>query len=104
MNRGEFKQAVDSVLPKDKEVPEYTDRDYEIIEYVYNFHPSISETQGRKQIAELFVNFGMTLINDMVPRAELMEKKEKELSAAREAIRKIEKEIKDIRAGKAIIF
>ena len=37
---------------------DFTDKEYETIETVYTFHPSISETEGRKQIANLFDNFG----------------------------------------------
>ena len=48
------------------------------------------------------MNFGMALIVDMVPRAELMAKKEEELRAARAALRKAEEEIEEIRKGGAI--
>lgn len=48
--------------------------DYDIIEFVYSFHPVISETEGKKQIADLFSLGGMALICDMYPRA-LVQKK-----------------------------
>lgn len=93
---------VAEVTPKEKPIPEVPDREYSIIEKVYTFHPAISETEGKLQIAELYVNFGMALIMDMVPRAELMAKKEEELRAARAALRKVEEEIEEIRKGGAI--
>lgn len=93
---------VAEVTPKEKKIPEVPDREYSIIEKVYTFHPAISETEGKRQIAELYVNFGMALIVDMVPRAELMAKKEEELRAARAALRKVEEEIEEIRKGGAI--
>lgn len=102
MNKQEFMSKVAEVTPKEKQIPEVPDREYYIIEKVYTFHPAISETEGKRQIAELYVNFGMALIMDMVPRAELMAKKEEELRAARAALRKVEEEIEEIRKGGAI--
>ncbi len=90
------------VTPKEKQIPEVSDREYTIIERVYTFHPAISETEGKRQIAELYVNFGMALIMDMVPRAELMAKKEEELRAARWELKKLQEEIEEIRKGGAI--
>ena len=95
-------EKVAEVTPKEKQIKEVPDREYSIIEKVYTFHPAISETEGKRQIAELYVNFGMVLIMDMVPRAELMAKKEEELRAARAALRKAEEEIEEIRKGGAI--
>lgn len=102
MNKQEFMSKVAEVSQKEKQIPEVPDREYSIIEKVYTFHPAISETEGKRQIAELYVNFGMALIMDMVPRAELMAKKEEELRAARAALRKVEEEIEEIRKGGAI--
>ena len=75
------------------------DTDYALIERVYTFHPAISETEGKRQIAELYVNFGMVLIMDMLPRAEVMAKKESELREARAALSRIQEEIEEIRRG-----
>lgn len=102
MNKQEFMEKVAEVAPKEKQIKEVPDREYSIIEKVYTFHPAISETEGKRQIAELYVNFGMALIMDMVPRAELMAKKEEELRAAQIALNKAREEIEEIRKGGAI--
>lgn len=75
---------------------DFTDDEYEIIEYVYNFHPSISETEGKKQIAYLFDNYGIRIIADMMPTAvkareyeELIAKKRHELEELQEAYNKL---------------
>lgn len=102
MNKQEFMEKVAEVTPKEKQIQEVPDREYSIIEKVYTFHPAISETEGKRQIAELYVNFGMALIMDMVPRAELMAKKEEELRAAKIALSKVREEIEEIRKGGAI--
>lgn len=99
MNKQEF---IDKVAEITQKIPVVPDREYSIIEKVYTFHPAISETEGKRQIAELYVNFGMALIVDMVPRAELMAKKEEELRAAQIALNKVREEIEEIRKGGAI--
>ena len=97
MTREEFENSCIKIKPQDNKRP--TEAEYKLIEYVYTFHPAISEVEGKEQIATLYLNFGMSLIQDMKPRAELMEKKEKELRAAREALRRVQEEIAEIRAG-----
>ena len=47
----------------------FTDSAYAEIETVYTFHPSISETEGKKQIASLYDTFGKRIIADMLPTA-----------------------------------
>lgn len=46
-----------------------TEKEYKDIEFVYTFHPSISNTEGKKQITELYKIGGMRLIKDMIPTA-----------------------------------
>lgn len=67
MNKNEFLYACELITGKKKFT--ISDSDYEIIEIVYTFHPSISETRGKEQIALLYATFGMTVINDMLPHA-----------------------------------
>lgn len=76
-----------------------TDEEFGIITTVYNFHPSISETEGKDQIAELYNNFGMTVIRDMVPRAKEMQKLEGELMKARFEFERVQDAIKALREG-----
>lgn len=81
------KQEFKSLTTRD-----FTDKEYETIETVYTFHPSISETEGKKQIANLFDNFGFRIIADMLPTAVkareyegLIAKKRHELEELQEA-------------------
>lgn len=48
---------------------EVTQAQYDVVEIVYAFHPSISNTKGKEQVAYLFVNFGMRVFLDMLPTA-----------------------------------
>lgn len=70
--------------------------DYTVIEYVYTFHPSISETDGKKQIADLYKTFGMRVIKDMVQTAEKAEKLEAEIRAARIKLDNLKAEYEDL--------
>lgn len=99
MTKEEFMNKVAEATPKEKKIPVVSNTDYALIERVYTFHPAISETEGKRQIAELYVNFGMVLIMDMLPRAEVMAKKEEELREARAALSRIQEEIEEIRRG-----
>lgn len=97
MTREEFEKSCIEVKPQDNKRP--TESEYKLIEYVYTFHPSISAVEGKKQIAYLYMNFGMSIIRDMKPRADLMRKKERELRDARFAFEEIQDQIAEIRAG-----
>ena len=63
MNKAEFEQRVGKSVYKSE---------YEIIEKVYTWHPAISNTTGKDQIADLYTNFGMSVIRGMLPVAEKM--------------------------------
>ena len=58
-----------------------SDKDYEIIEYVYTYHPSIDPVKGKDQIAKLYETFGMRIIIDMIPTAEKAKHYEDEIRA-----------------------
>ena len=50
-----------------------TTDEMKLIDYVYMYHPSISDIGGKDQIAYLYVHFGMRLIRDMRNTAHVME-------------------------------
>lgn len=53
-----------------------TTDEMKLIDYVYMYHPSISNIDGKDQIAYLYVHFGMRLIRDMRNTAHAMEEYE----------------------------
>ena len=79
MNKQEFMSRVNKWNP---EVKEPTAIEYENIEYVYTWHPSIDSVKGKDQIAYLYVNFGMRVIYDMITTAHLAEEAEAEMNKA----------------------
>lgn len=80
MTKQELLKRINELFPEESRINCITDSEYAVIEKVHNFHPSISETGGWNQIAELYVKFGMAIINDMVPRAEAMQALERKLA------------------------
>jgi len=62
-----------------KSVP---DKEWGVIEFVYTWHPLISETKGKDQVAYLYDNFGIGIFNEMFAKAEKAMKLEMELSMA----------------------
>ena len=96
MNRAEFESRVEKRKGFTMSV---TEADWKIIEKVYTFHPSISETKGKEQIADLYTEYGMGIIRDMLPRAEVMQKLEDEQRKARAELDRITALIEETRAG-----
>lgn len=59
-----------------------TESEYKDIEFVYTFHPSISNTEGKTQIAQLYKIGGMRLIKDMLPTARKAQELDNKIMAA----------------------
>lgn len=97
MTREEFAARIKDI--DENASGEVTDKEWKDIEMVYNFHPSISETGGKNQIAMLYHTFGFRIIKDMLPTAQMMEIKERELRVARAALQKVQREMAEIKAG-----
>lgn len=62
MNKQEFEQRAGKTV---------SDKDYKVVELVYTWHPVISETEGKDQIAAIFNAGGMSVIQDMMETAEM---------------------------------
>lgn len=71
--------------------------EYNIIEFVYCWHPSISQTgyEGQEQIARLYSEFGMRIIKDMTATAQ-KGKLEKKLENAKAEVKRIEQELEKL--------
>ena len=78
-----------------------TNNEYSKIEYVYSWHPSISETSydGKEQIAELYSKYGMRIILDMLPTAKKCEELREELRVANMKVDRIKEKLKALKAG-----
>lgn len=78
---------------------EVSNKEYSEIEFVYTWHPSISETEGKKQIANLYQMFGMTVIKNMIETASIMQELDKEKRKAVQLLNSINKRIERVCKG-----
>ena len=72
---------------------EVSDREMNIIQTVYTFHPAIKDVGGKRQIAKLYLEFGMTVIQDMLPRAERMMILDREFHKAKAEMDRVKNEM-----------
>lgn len=79
------------------EIPE---KEYEVIEYVYQFHPVVSETSGKEEVAELWKSFGTSIFYDMLPRARAAEKIESEIRATRMHLEALLDQYNELKCGR----
>lgn len=93
MEKKEFEERIERSVP---------DADYKIIEMVYQFHPSIRETSGQEEVAELYKSFGMAIFYDMLPRAEKNSELEKQLLHAKAEVERIRDEMEELSLGNAL--
>lgn len=75
------------------------DEEYKVIETVYSFHPSISNTDGKEQVANLYVDFGFIILLDMLPRARVFQNIEYERAKINQSLRELEEEAYLARSG-----
>ena len=76
-----------------------TDEEYKAIEYVYTWHPSISNVKGKEQIVWIYCNLGMRGIYDMYGSAVTMENLDNRLRSAQARVKAIEEEIDNLKKG-----
>ena len=75
------RSSISVIFPVLSPVLDVSDLDedvFSVINTVYTFHPAIDDISGEDQIADLYVNYGISVIRDMLLRAERMKKLEKQ--------------------------
>lgn len=60
-------------------IKKISEEEYSLIEFVYTFHPLISETQGKEQVAFLYKNFGSGIFKEMEAKAVAAQKVESKI-------------------------
>lgn len=76
-----------------------SDKNYQVVNYIYNFHPSISNTEGKRQIAELYKLGGMRLMYDMLSTAKEAEELETKISKTNAELAKLKQQYEDLLHG-----
>lgn len=90
MMREEFNKLVSEKMYDGKPF-DVGNEDYEVIETVYNFHPAISGTDGKIQVADLYINFGYIVFLDMLPRALAIQNIESEEAVIKASLSELER-------------
>ena len=91
MMKSEFEALIGKEIPIDE---------YKVIDKVYTFHPAISETSGKKEIAELYMKFGLSVIQGMLPAAKAFELLEDQEALISNKIEVLEVKLAEIRETK----
>ena len=65
--------------------------DYAIIDFVYTWHPTISNTRGKQQIVSLYKSGGMDLMKNLLSVAAMQSVAEEQITfeSAREQVKKL---------------
>ena len=82
MNKMEFNAKVKAITGEE---PIVSENAWTQIQYVYTWHPCIDPVKGKEQIAYLYSEFGMRIIQDMIITANNAEEYEKEMNKAKAA-------------------
>lgn len=85
MTKQEFEQRIGAQISR---------QDYNVVEKVYMWHPSIPNAGGKDKIAELYKLGGMTLMQDMFARAQQIEQKDSDLRREYATLREKRDEIR----------
>lgn len=81
-------------LPEGARIP--SEKEFETIQFVYDYHPAIHPVEGKKQIAMLYGTFGMRIICDMLETARRAQEIEDERRELRARIEELENEYEDL--------
>lgn len=84
MIKEEFQEMIGQII---------SDQDYEIIDTVYNFHPTVNGVSGKEEVAELYKSFGMDIFYDLFPRAKRNLELKRKLNNAQEEITRIKEDM-----------
>lgn len=90
MTKQEFEEKVNGTV---------SDSEYKIIEMVYTWHPVISDTNGKNEIAAIWTIGGMPLIKGMVEAAEMTMKLDKEERKIKAQLEKIQNRKRRVAMG-----
>lgn len=103
MTHDAFVDLVNSMVKsEDAQIGMIPGEDFDVIRTVYRYHPAIDDVFGREQIADLYANFGFSIIMDMLPRAQKMRLLEKDYARIKSSLASLREEMDAVRKGAAL--
>lgn len=73
MDKQEFMKEISHITSPDMNIREVTETEFELINKVYTWHPTISNIHGKQQVAWLYAQLGITVFRELYDVAEQME-------------------------------
>lgn len=95
MTREEFVKELEPYAPLNTPTPE----EYKVIEKVYQWYPTISETKGKTQVAHLYATFGMVIFHDMAPTADMAARLESDIRDTKRELSNLLDQYEDLKRG-----
>lgn len=74
-----------------------TEKEFEVITFVYDYHPAIGLSNAKDRIARLYEDYGMRVIYDMLPTAKRAKAYTEEIIAHQKQIDELREEMDDLR-------
>lgn len=90
MTREEFERELSEYAPDNQRT--FSAQEYVKIEFVYTYHPAISNLDGKRQIAVIWQEGGISVIQDMEKRARAAQLIEHKIARCRTELDKAIKE------------
>lgn len=79
------------------DITSLTDDEYTLIEFIYMWYPLIDEYDGKYEMVKLYEMFGMSIFEDMKPRAEKYKELYYELREKEEEINNLKKQMAELK-------
>lgn len=74
-----------------------SDAAWDMIEFVYTFHPLISETSGKEQVVYLYNNLGIHIFEEMTPKAIEAQELESKIFEIRRELSGLEEQLRALK-------
>ena len=90
MMKSEFVQLVEQNV---------SEEDFQLIQHVYLYHPCIDDVKGKRQVADLYLMFGMSIFKEMDGTAGVMMELEQRVNKAKAEYQRTLAEVNSFRNG-----
>lgn len=75
-----------------------SDAEYEVVEFVYQYHPAIKNITGKDDVAELYTRFGVGIFREMSCMANRAMELERKVSCCKAELEKLMEEARILAA------
>ena len=76
---------------------EVSDKDYDIIDFVYTFHPCISDTDGKAQVVAMYLACGIAPFRCMMKEAQKAKELEEAIRVTSESLESLKRDYETLK-------